>query len=228
MALLFKIALVLHISGGGIALISGALAMYYEKGAKSHRLAGKFFFWGMTLACSLGIVLSILHPNIFLFLIAIFSYQMTATGYRSLKLKALYKGTLKPQLIDWLIGLLPAIFNLVIIVWGILTLINSNTFGIMGIVFGGFGLRNAILWLQQFFKAPKDKMHWLYAHLQGFGGAYIAAFTAFMVVNINFLPALLVWLLPGILGGFLIALTTNKYKKKFAQKEKVKYIEGVD
>ena len=224
MKTLFTTFLIIHIAGGGTALIAGFIAMLAFKGSSLHRKAGKFFFWGMTAACSAAVYLSIAHPNPFLFMIAVFSYQLVAIGYRSLWLKKLFTGTMKPKWVDWLIGIVPVIFNASIIIWGINKISGGNNFGITGIVFGLIGLMYAFNWIKRFYIYPKEKQHWVFSHLQGFGAAYIASVTAFLVVNVNFLPGLLVWLSPTIVGTVIITLTTVKYKRKFSRNEKVKYI----
>ena len=221
---LFKTLLGVHIAGGGTALIAGFIAMLNVKGGPVHRTAGKFYFWGMTVACVAALYLSIAHPNPFLLMVAVFSYQLVAIGYRSLYLKKLFTGTVKPKPVDWLIGIVPALFNISIIIWGIYKITEGNNFGIIGIVFGAIGMMYAYNWLKQFFILHKEKQHWLFSHLQGFGAAYIASVTAFLVVNINFLPPLLIWLSPGAVGAVLITLTSIKYKRKFSRNQKIKYI----
>lgn len=224
METLFTALLIVHIAGGGTALIAGFIAMLNVKGGPVHRTAGKFFFWGMTAACSAAVYLSLAHPNPFLLMIAVFSYQLVAIGYRSLWLKKLFTGTIKPKPVDWLIGIVPIVFNISILVWGINQILHGNNFGIVGIVLGVIGMVYAFNWIKRFYFPPKEKQHWLFSHFQGFGAAYIAATTAFLVVNINFLPPLLIWLSPSVVGAVLITLTSIKYKKKFSKNEKIKYI----
>jgi hypothetical protein len=43
-------------------------------------------------------------------------------------------------------------------------------------------------------------------------GAYIASITAFLVVNIDFVPGAILWLLPTFLMVPLIIVWSNKYK----------------
>ncbi len=178
----------------------------------------------MTASSASAVYLSLAHPNSFLLMIAFFSYQLVAIGYRSLYLKKLFTGTIKPKTVDWLIGVIPTIFNISILVWGLYNVFQKNYFGFTGIVFGSIGLMYSFNWLRRFFILPKEKQHWLFSHFQGFGAAYIAAVTAFLVVNINFLPPLLVWLSPTVVGAIIITLTTIKYKKKFLQNQEIKYI----
>ncbi len=220
----FTIFLVVHIATGSEALISGFIAMLAVKGSSIHRFSGKCFFWAMTASCISAMYLSIAHPNSFLLMIAVFSYQLVAIGYRSLYLKKLFTGTLKPKPVDWLIGIVPAVFNISIFCWGVFYVLHQEYFGFTGIIFGIIGFIYSFNWLKRFFAPPKEKQHWIFTHLQGFGAAYIAAATAFMVVNINFLPTIFVWLSPAVVGATLITITSIKYKRKFSKHQKIKHI----
>ncbi len=212
--------LVLHIAGGSIALLAGLLAMLWKKGSRKHKVAGLGFFWGMTAVFVSAIYLSVVSSNAFLLMISFFSYQLTAIGYRSVFLKNLYTGAVRPQVVDWVIGVVPALFNALILFWGARLVLRGVYFGVVGIVFGVIGALYAYTWMKSFFVPPREKQYWLFSHFQSFGAAYIAAFTAFVVVNVNFLPPLLVWLFPSLVGGFIIAATTRKYKKKFLKSRK--------
>ena len=74
--------LFVHISCGVIALLCAALAVSSEKGKKIHVLSGRTFFWCMVVLFSTGIPMSIINSNIFLFLIAIFSFYLAFAGMR--------------------------------------------------------------------------------------------------------------------------------------------------
>jgi len=54
--------------------------------------------------------------------------------------------------------------------------------------------------------------HWLPLHLGKITGGYISAFTAFVVVN-QYLPGIIGWILPGMIGGIYITLSVRKIKK---------------
>ena len=43
MDIIYQLALYTHIISGGVALVSGTVAMGTKKGNKNHKLAGKFF-----------------------------------------------------------------------------------------------------------------------------------------------------------------------------------------
>ena len=71
------------------------------------------------------------------------------------------------------------------------------TFGTVAIV---IGVRDVVLFKDR----TRLRKSWLKLHLGKMVGAYIAAVTAFLVVN-QILPGLFSWFVPGIAGGIFIA-----------------------
>src|SRR5262249_23722902 len=82
MSNIFYILLVIHITAGFISLFSALFAMLSTKGQTKHRFFGKCFFYGMTTVFFTAVPLSLIKSNLFLFLIAIFSYYLALTGWR--------------------------------------------------------------------------------------------------------------------------------------------------
>jgi hypothetical protein len=72
-------------------------------------------------------------------------------------------------------------------------------------VFGVLGLLYAGAQLRRFARPPADPTRWWFVHMTGMLASYIAAVTAFSVVNFTFLPATPRWLWPTLLGTPLIA-----------------------
>jgi uncharacterized membrane protein len=212
---ILSLVLVLHVAGGTVALISGLVTMLTVKGSRPHRLAGKIYFGGMTAVFVGALVMAIGHHQNFLLMVGFFSYYLTVRGYRVLSLKKLHEGQ-KPTIIDWIILTVSAVFILALVSWGIWALTLGAGMGITGIVFGLIGASFLILDIRNFIRPPKEKMHWWFTHIGSMGGSYIAAVTAFVVVNIQ-LPQYgwVMWVLPTVPGSILIAMTIRKYKKKF-------------
>ncbi len=211
-------ALILHIAGGTVSLLSGLVAILTLKGGKTHRGAGKIYFGGMTAVFIGALVLSIMKGNDFLLMVGFFSYYMTVRGYRILSLKQL--GKQKPAVLDWSITVVSGLFILSLIGWGIYVLITLGSgMGIVAIAFGGIGSTFLIADIRNFIYRPKEKMHWWFTHLGSMSGSYIAATTAFLVVNVQ-LPQFnwTLWLLPTVIGSILIARATRKYKVQFGVK----------
>lgn len=89
MDIIYKILLYTHIISGGLALVSGSIAMITKKGQKAHRIAGKIFFYSMLLICFSAINISIIKSLSFLLMIGIFALFQNYFGFRSIKNKLL-------------------------------------------------------------------------------------------------------------------------------------------
>ena len=206
---IFRFILALHILGGGIGLISGTIVLILKKGDKNHKTIGSIFFWAMNLAGLCSFVLAVLHPNNFLFVVGIFTFYMNLTARSYLKFKR------KDAVINFrdaipTIGMVSAAFFFVIV--GI-KLISKDSFGWVLLSFAFISLR-FVLADYMFFKGKsKFANQWLLSHLQRMIGTYIASITAFLVVNINFKPAFVIWLAPTVLLVPLIIYWSRKYGK---------------
>jgi uncharacterized membrane protein len=209
--------LIIHIIGGATSLLSGLVAMLTQKGGRSHRLAGKIYFGGMTAVFIGAVVVAIAHRNDFLLMVGFFSYYMTVRGYRILSLKKLDRGQ-KFAPLDWIIISVSAIFIFTLITWGVWAWMQGSGMGIVGLVFGLIGLTFLVNDIKSYVNPPTEKMHWWYTHISSMGGSYIAATTAFIVVNIQ-LPNYqwVLWIIPSVIGGVLIGKTIRKYKREFAR-----------
>lgn len=209
MELLFKILLVIHIIAGSIGLFTGTINIIRKKGDKPHVLVGKFFFYAMIINAIAGFIMSILHDNLFLLIIAVFSFYMAVTGQRFLYLKKLDKGQ-KPKTIDWAVTITMICFAIFFIIYGIALLVNHNNFGIVLLVFGFISIQMARKDIATYRGRVKYKNYWLLIHIQRMIGAYIAALTAFLVVNNTYLPGIVAWLLPSVILTPLIFYWSKK------------------
>ena len=72
--------LIVHILGGFVGMVSGAVAIFAGKGQLIHRTAGKAFSLGMVTAGVTTLGLVALKPNFILTLIAIFTVYLVVTG----------------------------------------------------------------------------------------------------------------------------------------------------
>jgi hypothetical protein len=65
---------------------------------------------------------------------------------------------------------------------------------------------------------PVPLRYWFQNHISRMGGSYIATVTAFLVVNNPpYIPGLVVWIAPGVIGGVVIARTRRYYANKFSK-----------
>lgn len=209
MELLFKIILIIHIIAGSVGLFTGTINIIRKKGDKPHRLVGKYFFYGMIINAVAGFVMSAMHNNLFLLIIAVFSFYLTATGQRFLSLKQLAKGQ-KPKLIDWIITFTMFAFSLFFILFGGYLIYNNNIFGVVLIVFGLISLLMVKSDIAIYRGNIKFKNYWILIHIQRMIGAYIASLTAFLVVNNTYLPTVVAWLLPTVILTPLIFYWSKK------------------
>lgn len=190
--------LMLHIVAGALALLLGAGAAVARKGSRAHVGCGRGFAGTMVVTAGSAFVLSLLTGKPFLLVISLFSAYLVVSGWlwgRPLAdptraLAARVSGGIGlafAGLIFW-VGLSGDALNPVLIVFGaILTLM------------AGLELIR-----------PVAKIDRFRAHGSRMGGAYIAAFTAFLVVNLDS-PSLWPWLLPSLLGTPLIVVALRRF-----------------
>ena len=108
------------------------------------------------------------------------------------------------------------------LVWGI-SLLLAGLGGAFGIIAGFFGLLFAGAGLQdirQFLLGKKvgklsgHKMNWWFEHYSRMYISYIAAMTAFTVIQHLFPIAILDWILPTVIGTALLIVTNRINRKK--------------
>lgn len=203
-----QLLIYIHASFGGIALLSGTLAILFKKGSPNHKKAGKIFYLSLLIGSliAIGITQFPNHYNPFLFSIGIFSLYLLLSGYRALR----YKAAIPSLKIDTMISSTMLLISLLMIS---LPLLQNGKLNIVLSVFGGIGLFSAIRDLRFYQNPEKLRKNWLRLHLGNMMGAYIASFTAFIVVN-DFLPSLVGWLGPTVLGFIYIIYWNRKLKKK--------------
>lgn len=212
------ILLTLHAALGFIALVAAPLAMVARKGGDWHRRWGKAYFWCMAGVCATAIVLGAAKDNWLMAMVGVFSFQLVASGYRALYLKKLHEGQ-RPRGMDKAILMIAGFTNGGLLIWGIVNL-SLGAKGSGPIIFTVFGLIGLLfVWrdLQRFYKLSHDKREWLYAHMTGFLGGYIATVSAFSAVNLDAIkPVWLQWLWPTLVGSPLIAAWVAHYRRRFA------------
>lgn len=198
----------MHVPMGILALLAGATALVTKKGSSIHKKSGKIFFYAMLLSAIAALLIAVLpyHENSFLFSIGLFSSYFLISGLRSLQYKKKNISLQKDKIIAWFIivtGL--AMICYPIIFYGKLNIV-LTVFGFVGIV---FGIRD----LQQFKNRKKLQKSWLKLHLGKMTGGYIAAISAFFVVN-QILPGIWNWFVPTIIGSGYITYWMFKLNRK--------------
>ncbi len=196
--------LYLHIVAGMSALLTGLVAILTPKGGKQHRFTGKIFFVAMLVVALSAFVIAIVKNIPFLLAIGMFSFYLNYFGYRVLKNR---EAKFKWQ--DWLVvafSLGSACYmvssaNIVLTVFG----------GLLGYLLVG----NVWPQFRGEEKLKEVRRKRVLIHLGYMTGTYIATFTAFLVVNINFVkPGWIVWLLPTAVGLPVIIYYNRVWREK--------------
>ena len=205
----------IHIAAGTLALGLAPLAMLTVKGGRAHRRWGKIYFWSMAVVAATAVVMALWRPQIFLALLAIFSFYMAFTGYRTLSRKRPAQGE-RATASDWTAALVMFAVSAAMAVLGLIQPGPAwQRLGMVPVVFGILGMILAGIDIKRFARPPTDRNAWWFAHMGGMLGSYIAAVSAFSVVNFTFLPTSARWLWPTVIGTPLIAAWITYYRIRF-------------
>lgn len=210
---LFRVLLVFHILAGTIALVVAPAAMVTAKGGLWHRRWG-FTYLGATVVIALtGAVMSFLHPSLFLLMIAVFSFYLVFSGYRVLHRK---KPGQRATWFDQAVTFAMIATGIALVGYGVYGL-QSSSFGIVPIVFGAIALLLSGREMVSFRHPPTEPRWWWFSHMTNMLAAYITTVSAFSVVNMTFLPPIVRWIWPTVVGTTGILLWTRYYRRKFSK-----------
>lgn len=207
-----QVLIISHAVLGGIALLSGAIALAVKKGSVPHKKAGKVFYYSMLASALFAFIVSCMpgHESPFLFAIGLFSVYFLLSGYRSLRFKKRGINLKWDRIIS--IGVL--ITGLAMVLYPLITK------GVFNLVLGTFGIASIYFGIRDFMlyrKPEKVKAEWLNLHVGKMTGGYIAAVSAFFVVN-RILPGIWNWFAPSIIGTIYIIYWLRKLNKKKSAK----------
>ena len=188
------ILLSIHILAGSVALVSAALALSTEKGKKFHVLIGKAYFWSMVIIFLTAIPMSIITGNVFLFLIAIFSFYLAFSGMRFAKNR-----TGVPTSIDLIAVNFMLLSGIGMWILAIIFFIDNDSQFITLIVFGFLALFLGYGDFQTFKNQTAIGKERIAKHLTNMMGGTIAVVTAVLVVNPPSNPEWVWWILPTVL-----------------------------
>ena len=191
---MIEILLPIHITVGSIALLCAALALSTAKGKKIHVLSGKTYFWSMVIIFLTAIPMAIINSNVFLFLIAIFSFYLAFSGLRFARNR---KGV--PTYVDLIAVNFMLLSGIGMWILAIIYFMNSNSQFITLIVFGFLALSLGYGDFQTFKNQTAKGKERITKHLTNMMGGTIAVVTAVLVVNPPTNPEWVWWILPTVL-----------------------------
>jgi hypothetical protein len=184
----------IHILAGTIALLAAAFAICSEKGKKIHITAGRTYYWGMAGIFLTALPMSIITGNVFLVLIAFFSFYLAFAGRRFAQNR---KGI--ASIIDWIAVGLVISAGLGMWVLALFYYFENNfqyiTLTIFGFIAVALGYTDYKTYKQQ--EATGKKR--IARHLTNMLAGTIAVVTAVLVVNIDMEPQWLPWILPTVI-----------------------------
>ena len=207
-----------HILCGIVVLTLGLVNIFARKGTRRHVAIGRIYVGSMWWIClsALGIIL-FYRFSMFLMVIAGITFYTSFVGLRVMRRKKL--GSEKWY--DWTASILTGLFGIGLLIYSLIIFLSGDNMvlGMLSVVFGFVALNMGVQDVR-FFLMPKveDSNWWLYQHIGAISGSYIAAVTAFAVQNGEAFGVTshqwLLWVLPGIIGSFIISLTIKREKRK--------------
>jgi uncharacterized membrane protein len=216
-ALPVRLALGLHIAAGATALLAGLVPMLGRKGGKTHVRAGRLYVYCMITVAATAVLLCLLQPltigRLLLTGVAVLSFYLSFSGWRAARRRSTTLATG-----DAVLAAVSSVVGLLMLAAGVW--LQAVLFAFFGVLISLFaGLDTVRSWHPKPAATPTP---WLFRHFTRMGGAYIATFTAFVVVNLGrWLPSgapqwsgLVGWMAPTVVGTIIITRTVRKYKHR--------------
>jgi uncharacterized membrane protein len=197
---LFDGLLVLHIAGGAIALLSGPVPMLSRKGSPLHRRAGDLYAVAMTVTAVSALFLALITGKMFFAALAVFALFLIFNGARAIG----FRRQQRPSTADDAVCIVTAAFSAWLLWHGV------ESMDVTGVFFGAGG---AILAWSQWRRLRDPAVDWLRVHLTSMGAAYTATATAFLAVNLTFLPRAVAFIVPALVGTAAISWAVARYAR---------------
>ena len=205
---MYKVLLALHVVAGNVALLSAAGAVIVQKGGRAHAWIGRAFAIGMTVIFLTAVPMTMLKPNLFLFLVALFNFYLVSTGW----LRATNRNG-SPTRLEWTIAVGTVLAAVGMAGRSVMMLAAGHSMGVVLLVFaligGALSLRDVVGLRQQKFRGTER----IASHLTRMLGGTIGAVTAFIVTNVRLEPAFVLWLLPSVALTPLVIYWTRRVRR---------------
>ena len=200
-------ALWIHIAAGSVALLTAVLALITAKGKTRHVQAGRVYAIAMTIIFLTAVPLSVFDRdgfNLFLLLIAFFSFYLVFAGWRFARNR-----TRRPHPVDWAAIALLGLAGLGMWGYGAVLGQEGDSQWVTLAAFGAIALALGVVDAHFHWQQPRGAQR-IARHLTNMLAGTIATLTAVTVVNVDinpdsWIPAWLPWILPTVMVTPLIA-----------------------
>jgi uncharacterized membrane protein len=201
----------LHVVFGTVALLVAPAAVIARKGGRWHQRWGTAFMAAMAVVLFSAGFLWQAKGHLFLVPLGTVSGYLVFSGYRSVLRRRRRRPDPLQDRIDIAAAGIAVAAGL-----GVIYLAGTASTPLM------FSIRPALVGIGAIaicfaanevlgFAAPRMRVGWLLGHLAGMIASYIAAATAFIVINAHDVPMMLRWLVPSLVGGSAIVAYTLRY-----------------
>jgi len=206
----------LHAVAGIVIALSGLIQIILPKGGMRHAMTGLTYLcaWLVTLVSGAFIG----NPMITSF--GIFGFYMALTGWRfASRRRSTHKTAEKVVVV---VGALSALGTLA---FGTYLLTIKDNFGwvgiFLGLIFTFFCFRDLIEYVfkKKIREIKSTKSQWYFEHISRMYISYIAAMTAFTVIQHIFQNDYMNWMVPSISGFILIPVSLRFFRKKLDEKK---------
>ena len=186
--------LAIHIVSGSVALLTATIALVTQKGGARHIRAGRVYAISMTLVFLTAVPLAFLGSDIFLLLIAVFSFYLVFAGWRFARN---YEGN--PHFADW--AAITAMGLTGLGMWGYAAVLmrGGSSQWITMILFGFIALALSIADVRFYRTTNVRSARRIARHFTNMMAGTIATVTAVVVVNVDTNPVWLGWIMPTLL-----------------------------
>ncbi len=187
------VLLMTHIAAGSVALATAIIALITAKGGTYHIRAGRVYAIAMTVIFITALPLAMLGSNVFLALIALFSFYLVFAGWRFARNR---HGHARP--IDWAAVAVMGLTGLGMWSYGAVLLLSGSSQWITMAVFGSIAVALSTVDARFHTGRRASGKQRIARHLTNMLAGTIATVTAVVVVNMETDPVWLAWLLPTI------------------------------
>lgn len=194
----------MHIGFGTASLVLISMQVLLKKGTDIHRTIGRIALICIVLSLTASCILAIETDQIFLLLVALFTGYLFFSAFRYLKAKSSIAIA-----IDIFAAILLFLVGIVLTAVGFINILNSNSFGIAAICFGGIACALSITDLIHNLNPPEHDVR-IILHMSRMSAGTIAMLTAVFVINVQTNPEFIAWITPTLLFSPIIIYSTRR------------------